>query len=191
VYYLIVNPAKREYLDPDRFGWGTKFHNLLEGGPCTLALKYLIADDSIGWWVGDPVVLAGDDTGRPNPAGLVTATTNDPSRNLYFQAQQEFTDISYRALALLARNPKIAADLADSAARDTRLLLDLGAVLDEYGTRALEIALERTVGRPWRKAHNKAAAERQDWRPLPRIGWGPYGIPWPTPNETMTHELGL
>ena len=68
VHYLIVNPAKGEYLDPTRFGSGAKFNNLLIGGPCDLALKYLIADTGPGWWVGDPVVLAADDTGGPTQA---------------------------------------------------------------------------------------------------------------------------
>jgi hypothetical protein len=178
-----VNPAKREYLDPGRFGSGAKFNNLLVGETCDLAIKYLIAETSAGWWVGDPVVLAADDTGLPNPAGLKTATPADPGRNLYFQARQEFTDISYRALAFLGRNAATAAELAETAARHPSLLLDLGAVLDEYGVRALEIALERAVGRPWRKAHNKAAAECPYWRPLPHIGWGRHAAPQTAPDR--------
>jgi hypothetical protein len=160
VYYLIVNPAKREYLDPARFGSGIKFQNLLTSCPCTLALKYLIADDQAGWWVGDPVVLAADDTGLPNPGGLITGMPTSPSRNLYFQAREEFADISYRALALLAHSREVAEELVQSAMRSMRLLLDLGAVLDEFQIRPLEIALEHAVGRPWRKAYNKRQSAR-------------------------------
>jgi hypothetical protein len=170
-YYLIVNPAKRECLDPARFGEGTKFHNLLGGGHSSLALKYLISDSGPGWWVGDPVILAADDTGPPNLAGLVTTTPTAPHRNLYFQAREEFTDISYRALDLICHSQTVAADLALLATRFNRLLLDLGTALDQYGLRPLELALEQAVGRPWRKAYNIAAAESPDWRPLPRVDW--------------------
>jgi hypothetical protein len=172
VYYLIVNPAKREYIDPTRFGEGVKFVNLLGGGHCTLALKFLIADSCAGWWVGSPVILAADDTGPPNPSGLITTTPSSPARNLYFQAREEFIDISYRALALIARMEKVAVELADRAADDRRLLLDLGAVAEQYSLKPLELALERVVGRPWRKAYHKAMSEVQGWVPLPPIDQG-------------------
>jgi hypothetical protein len=174
VFYLIVNPAKKEYLDPYRFGQGAKFVNLLGGGPLTFAVKQLIADSGPGWWVGDPIILAADDIGPPNPGRLVTNTPTIPHRNLNAQAREEFTDISYRVLALIGHSPEITAELAKMAVRKSDLLLDLGVVIEEYGIRPLEIALERVVGRPWRKAHNKAAAESPSWRPLPRIGWGLY-----------------
>lgn len=173
VYYLVVNPLKREYLDPRRFGSGTKFGNLFAGDPCSDALKRLIADDQEGWWVGDPVVLAADDSGVPNRGGLLTTTASEPARNLYSQARQEFTDISYRALAMLARNPRLSEDLARAAADNSHLLLDLGSVIDEYGVRPLEIALESVVGRPWRKAFNLAVSNSPLWRPVPRLEHDP------------------
>lgn len=89
-YFLIVNPAKRQYLDPGRFGESVKFTSVLHGEYCLRALKLLIADSFpqnatsfCGAWLGDPVILASDDTGLPNPGGLITATTTDPSRNLH------------------------------------------------------------------------------------------------------------
>ena len=170
VYYLIVNPAKRQYLDPCRFGEGIKFHNLLGGGHSTLALKYLITEDRAGWWVGDPVILAADDTGRPNPGGLITTTLEKPDRNLYFQAREEFADISYRAIALIAGTQTVADELAEKAADDSGFLLDLGTTLEQYDPKPLEFALEHAVGRPWRKAYQKAINDHPSWVPLPRVG---------------------
>jgi hypothetical protein len=169
VYYLLVNPAKREYLDPDRFGEGIKFGALLNGGHCALALKYLISDDCVGWWVGDPVILAADDTGPPNPGGLITATAEKPGRNLYFQAREEFVDISYRAFALIARNHRFADELAERAATNSSFLLELGAMIEQYELKALEIALEQRVGGPWRKAYHQAIGAHPHWAPLPRV----------------------
>jgi hypothetical protein len=169
VYWLIVNPAKREYLNPDRFGSGSKWVNLLTGTHC-IALKCLLRDDGgVGHWVGDPVILAADETGRPNTAGLLTDTTENPNRNLYFQAKEEFIDISYRELGFLTRGQETADELVEQAKFDAGFLLDLYAVLEQYGPVQLQIALEREFGQPWRKVYHQKITECPYWTPLPRV----------------------
>ncbi len=177
-YFLVVNPTKRQYLDPGRFGEAIKFSALLRGDYCLHALKLLIADcfprktkSFRGAWLGDPVILASDDSGLPDPGGLITATRDDPHRNLNAQAQAEFIDISYRALAELCLSSNIASELAAMARSDDSLLIDLVAVLEQYHPRGLERTLEEAVGRPWRKAYNQALAACMTWRPLPPIDW--------------------
>lgn len=177
-YFLVVNPARRQYLDPGRFGEAIKFSAVLRGDYCLHALKLLIADcfpreakSFRGAWLGDPVILASDDTGLPDPPGLVTAIRDDPRRNLNAMARAEFVDISYRALAELCARAKMAAELAEKARSDDSLLIDLVAVMEQYRLGGLERALEETVGRPWRKAYNKALAATMTWRPLPPIDW--------------------
>lgn len=176
-YFLVVNPAKRQYLDPSRFGEEIKFSNVLCGPYCIRALKLLIADRfprREGWfpgaWLGDPVILASDDTGLPDTGGLVTATPAEPSRNLNALAREEFTDISYRALAELCRDESFAEELVEDAKIDEGLLVDLGAVLLQYPLISLERALERSVGRPWQKAYSQAL-KSSDWQPLKPIDW--------------------
>jgi hypothetical protein len=177
-YYLVVNPTKRQYLDPIRFGEGIKFEPLLRGEYCLMALKLLIADcfrrnESLfsGAWVGDPVILASDDSGLPDPGGLVTATPDDPELNLHALASLEFTDISYRAIAEICLDKRDAAGLAARANEDGSLLIDLGATLTQYHLPALEHALNSVVGRSWREAYNRAQAELAYWHPLPPIDW--------------------
>jgi hypothetical protein len=177
-YFLVVNPTKRQYLDPGRFGEAIKFSALLRGDYCLQALKLLIADcfpckprSFRGAWVGDPVILASDDSGLPDPGGLVTATCHDPRRNLNAQARSEFVDISYRALAELCLKAETASALAAMARTDGSLLIDLVAVMEQYRLRGLESVLEEAVGRPWRKAYNQALAACMTWRPLPPIDW--------------------
>jgi hypothetical protein len=177
-YFLIVNPVKQQYLDPARFGEAIKFSGLLRGDYCLHALKLLISDcfqqkesSFRGAWLGDPVILASDDTGLPNPGGLITGARTDPLRNLSAWAKAEFINISYRALAELCLDAEIASGLAAEAKSDRRRLIDLGAMLEQYRPRALELALEQAVGRPWRKEYSKALTELPDWLPLPPIDW--------------------
>jgi hypothetical protein len=177
-YFLVVNPSKRQYLDPIRFGEAIKFSAVLRGDYCLHALKLLIADcfpheanSFRGAWLGDPVILASDDSGLPDPPGLVTATQDDPHRNLNAMARDEFVDISYRALAELCTRAGMASELAERARSNKNLIIDLVAVMEQYRLRDLEGALEQAVGRPWRKAYNKALAATMTWRPLPPIDW--------------------
>src|SRR4051812_34548681 len=91
-YYLIVNPDKRQYLHPHRFGCGLKLmefsnssHGPLQGlaillahangrGGGDLATEGLTPDEVrlIGSWAGDRIVVAGayDDGGLWVPDGL-------------------------------------------------------------------------------------------------------------------------
>lgn len=177
-YFLVVNPAKRQYIDPARYGEAIKFPAVLRGDYCLPALKLLICDrfepdaKSIrGAWLGDPVVLAGDEEGLPNPGGRITTLPEEPHRNLHAQAKAEFVDISYRLIAELSLDRDVAKSLAERAKEDKGLLIDLGAVIDQFHPGPLEYELEQAIGRPWRKEYNKAVAELSYWRPLAPIEW--------------------
>ena len=104
---------------------------------------------------------------------MITATPDDPRRNLNAMARAEFTDISYRALAELCLDTKTAAELAERSSKTESLLIDLVAVLEQYRTTTLEIALNAAVGEPWRKAYNLARAKDPWHFPLPPIEWPP------------------
>ena len=177
-YFLIVNPVRRQYFDPARFGEAIKFSALLRGGHCIQALKLLLSDcfpregtSFPGAWLGDPVVFASDDSGLPNSFGVRTATGQPPERNLHALAKAEFTDISYRALAELCRDDEIATELAGQVKDHESLLIDLGATLDQYRLPVLEVALNAAVGQPWRRGYNQAQAKLTWWHPLPPIDW--------------------
>lgn len=49
VYYNVVNPAKKQFLEPAPFLDAEKFTPVLECGYIIKALKYLISDMSISW----------------------------------------------------------------------------------------------------------------------------------------------
>ncbi len=146
-YFLVVNPSKRQYLDPARFGEGIKSSSVLRGEYCLLALKLLISDcfkrnetAFRGAWLGDPVLLASDDTGQPNPGGLLTGNAAEPARNLHAWAKAEFTNISYRALAELCIDSDVAAELAAKVTEERSFLIDLCAVAEQYHQQTLQWA---------------------------------------------------
>jgi hypothetical protein len=177
-YFLVVNPVRRQYLDPARFGEAVKFPSVLRGDHCMGSLKLLVADcfrrdmtSFRGAWLGDPVILASDDSGLPGPGGLMTATPDDAGRNLHAMARAEFTDISYRALAELCLDGATATELAGRSKDDTSLLIDLGTTLEQYPLATLEAALNAAVGQPWRRAYNQARAKLPWWNALPPIDW--------------------
>jgi hypothetical protein len=72
--YYIVNPKKRQYLHPHKFGDGLKLMEFGASGSGTMmGLAVLLADGNgrgggdlrsenplIGSWAGDPIVIAGD-----------------------------------------------------------------------------------------------------------------------------------
>jgi|SRR5579884_1929452 len=180
-YYLVINPVKRQYLNPGRFGEDIKFPGVLAGPFCLRALKMLIADNAASdhnpasfWsaWFGDPVILASDDSGPPNPRGFTTATSNDPKRNLNRMARDEFTDISYRAIAELCwNNNDICREMIEKAKNDSSLFIDLVNVRLQYRVPALEHTFLEVFGQSWRKKYDQTARECLWWQPLPPIDW--------------------
>ena len=100
-YFLVVNPAKKHYIDPAHlFGQSIKRGGILKGY-CGEVVEEMIRDGPrdpksplAGLWLGDVIIVAGDDYGEPNPAGLTTATPAQPHRNLHRMAREEYADIS-------------------------------------------------------------------------------------------------
>jgi hypothetical protein len=187
-YYRIVNIAKRQYLDPDRFGVPITHSYVLEGH-LAVAVSLLVCDwasltigPPAGWWHGDRIHVVGDSE-APDLRGIATAAKLAPWRNLYAMASDEFEDLSLPALAmLLARREGFADELAEAAARNPiegrSLLLGLGDILRSEPLRdridlgpgcdpeALELALARHVGPDWEAKYLGLIAEagrRRDW----------------------------
>lgn len=117
-YYLICNLDKRQYLCPHSFGDGAKLMEFGGSGSGTmLGLAVLLSsgngrgggdlsatDSLIGSWAGDRIVIVGDydDTGKfMNP---VQITEGGKNTNLYGYAGKYFEDISYKVIAVLARD---------------------------------------------------------------------------------------
>ena len=161
-YFLVVNTAKRQYLDAARFGENNKRSGILLGKHgAAVALLLLDATkrpDShhlVGSWVGDPVVVTGD-YAEPNSAGLQTSSESDPSRNLYGLAREEFEDISREAMLMLIADQE---DWAAQFARDIdysgSLLIELGQLVFNYHCEPLREALEKTLGNDWPKRYRE------------------------------------
>ena len=148
-YFLIVNPAKRQFLDPSSFGMNPKRSGMMQGLP-GFAVGLLVSDDLkeggptglLGSWVGDPVIAAGDDLGRPDPAGISTSSELQPDRNLNGLAREEFEDITPQAIAMLAYFG-YADELAEFALEHRHPLRYLGPVVFALKCEPLKKALDR------------------------------------------------
>lgn len=161
--HKIVNPARREYLDPYCMLWSPEYPRVLEGPPGLAANLLLLGwapqgvrNGLAGCWCGDRVLLASD-TDLPDTFGISTATAEDPRRNLYWLADQEYTDLSWSALDLVAATvPRLAHEWRD------RLAGGDAAVLGRLGTAALRVhapvltsLLEGVFGPAWKKRYQE------------------------------------
>jgi hypothetical protein len=183
-YYYIVNVPKRQFLCPASFGEPIK-RSFVPGGFHAIATAMLACGTahhdnkshpdnpkwptSQGSWYRDPIELVGDEE-RPNKHGIHTATPDNPDRNLYQMAYEEFEDISARAIAMLINDRYSAADgLAKQVARNPYegpiLLEHLGNMLvkeeflDPEPARQLEQALLTHVGPDWLGTYRQVLEE--------------------------------
>ena len=173
-YFIFVNPAKRQFLDADKFSEGVKSYSVLYGYHayaiavlvCNLAEVEHSYGQLAGSWYGDPVIVAGDDEGEPDAYGIKTSTLENPERNLYWKASEEFEDISCRAVAMLSIGRKGFADEIVARAANGFSprgdLIDLGNVVIETGCEPLKQALVKGFGEDWTDKYVAALKERED-----------------------------
>ena len=136
--FLIVNPSKRQFLDPARFGEAVGFSGLLRGEYCLGALKLLLADcfenprsSFHGSWIGDPVIFASD-SASPKMSDAVISHSEEAVQNLHELAASSFVNISYQGLAELCLSVEVATELVIKAKESSGFLRDLGATLEQY-----------------------------------------------------------
>ncbi|MBA3716170.1 MAG: hypothetical protein H0W76_27580 [Pyrinomonadaceae bacterium] len=174
-YFKIVNPAKKQFIDASRFNENVKSSGVLYGYHAT-AVAFLVCNiDQVrdGWghpiydfgelagsWCGDSVFIVSDDHGKADEFSVKTSTDQNPDRNLYWMAKEEFEDISYKAIAMLCNGREdIAEEMAQRAAAsvspDTELV-DLGNVVFYVGCEPLERALAKEYGAEWASRYKKA-----------------------------------
>ncbi len=178
-YYKVVNPVKRQYLDPDYFGEAIKRHSVLRNGVSIQALKCLIMDDQIpdahrstqprnpwdlqGSWVGDPVIISGDDSSPPNPAGILTATADSPNRNLNIMAREEFSDISQLALIMLCES-EFVSDVLETSEGNHELFLTLGDLAITVKPPRLVFELTRHFAGDWMTRYRELTRQHRGTR---------------------------
>jgi hypothetical protein len=180
-YFIIVNPAKRQYIDAIRFNENIKASGILYGYHAT-AVAFLVCNieqvrdewgrptyegvELAGSWCGDHIFVVGDDQGKADEFGIKTSTEQNPERNLHLMANEEFEDISYKAIALICNaHEEIAEDIVKRAASGyspDRELVDLGRVVFTVGCKSLESALTKEFGREWESRYRTAIAQYPD-----------------------------
>jgi len=163
-YFLVVNPLKRQYLDAIRFGESIKRGGLLQGKH-GIAVALLLLDrhqdhrtpsSLVGSWVGDPIIITGD-SAVPHTTLLQTATDEQPDRNLYIMALEEFEDISHKAIVMVCEDSKERIDdFVKKAREQSSLLVELGDIVLYLKYQPLEHALKHLFGPDWTRAYGTA-----------------------------------
>lgn len=178
VYYDLVNPAKKQFLEPGPFLDGNKFDEVLEHGYTLRALKELIADNSRGSlsfrgaWLGDPVILAADDDGKSNPVGIQTTSQDSPQRNLNQLAYDQYTNISFRLLAEMLLEQEIRDDYIRRAHDDADAFVYLVQMARQYPKSKLIPILEKAFGSTWEtEIFEQQSRNRADRRSFPQVAW--------------------
>jgi hypothetical protein len=177
-YFKIINPVKRQYIDASRFNENVKASGVLYGNH-SIAVALLVCNfeqvclsngkpnhhygELAGSWFADPIIIAGDDHGRPDMFGIKTSTEENPERNLNRMATEEFENISYRAIAMICEGRSgFAEEIAEEAINSLRpesYLVHYGNVVFSVGCVALEQALAKFFGDDWVSRYKKAWAE--------------------------------
>ncbi|GEM_PF-2243153 len=167
VYFLVVNPAKKQYLDAGRFGENSKQSGIFSGIHAK-AVGLLLYDTKkqlslthqlVGAWVGDSVIVAGDNA-HPNPVGIQTINEENPERNLYEMAYQEFEDISREAIIMVMTEYDYWIDeLVEHAKSNRWLMIELGSIVFHTGFEPLRKSLEKIVGSDWTNRFKEVCEE--------------------------------
>jgi hypothetical protein len=143
-----------------------------------------------GAWCGDRVYAAGDEHG-PDLHGVKTSTLEDPMRNLYGLAHDEYEDVSYAALAMLCEDEWTAGVLVGKVAADVRdptrpqvpdLIGHLGNVVLRTGCAPLRAALAEQLGgrSGWRRLYaERCEADRHSI--MNHSGVDPWNALWALP----------
>lgn len=174
-YFKIVNPAKKQFIDASRFNENVKASGVLYGYHAA-AVAFLVCNieqvrdgwgnpiynfgELAGSWCGDAVFIVSDDHGKADEFGIKTSTEQNPDRNLYWMAKEEFEEISYKAIAMLCNGrEKIAEEMARRAAASVSPdsgLVDLGNVVFYVGCEPIERALAKEYGVEWVSRYKNA-----------------------------------
>jgi hypothetical protein len=188
----IVNPSKRQFIDPDQFPENDQRTMFLSG--LHAAVVAILACDPAevpghgygpmaGSWCGDPIIAA-TDAMRPDSHGITTSTPDRPDRNLYEVALEECEDISLRAFAMLCEGQLVLAQRLAEEARETGpgLFQKLGNVVVSVGCEDLGDALVGVFGPDWTGLYHdlrRMNGVGDDYmRPLDRLRES-YGARWP------------
>jgi hypothetical protein len=146
--FIVVNPASRQYINAEWFGFMSHIPASLDGPHGHLMAQLMHRN----YW-NPPIYLAGE-LSAPNPPGIETATAERPTRNLYETAFAEFEDISLSAMDSM----NWAEIVREGAAREDRVLIAMGNAVS-MGYDQIIPHLIQHVGEDWSKKY-KAARDK-------------------------------
>jgi hypothetical protein len=172
--YLIVNAAKRQYLDIGQFNENNKASGLMRHRHA-LAVSALVCNlDAVrysksgkvkhgfgslaGAWCGDAIYVVGDMCARPDEFGVQTSTPEKPERTLFDLALAEYENITAAAIAMLCAGIDGFAQAMVEQASETGSPYDfvqLANVALLANSAEMARALDATFGQSWKKKYTQ------------------------------------
>jgi len=169
--YFVANTAKRQYFDPGHVGGSenTKRSGILRGlGGHALAQR-LLPDADLHFhlepWIGDPLVLVGDDA-EPSEIELLKPFQRS-IEDAYHIVTEQFDDITINLIAHLCTRPFILEEFVELAEKEYHVFLNLAHAVTYLRAPHIEIELEKRFGKDWRKRYYEILKAEPFHYPVP------------------------
>lgn len=170
--YFVANTAKRQYFDPGHAGGSenSKRSGILRGlGGHALAQLLLPGNDlhfHLETWIGDPLVLVGDDT-ETNEIELLKPFQRDAEQDAYHIVTEQFDDVTINLIAQLCTCERILDDFLGLAELEYHVFLNLAHAAIYLKASHVEIALQQRFGSDWQKRYYEILRKEPFHYPMP------------------------
>jgi hypothetical protein len=165
--YFVANVSKRQYFDPGAMGWeeNTKRSGILWGLSGHALALLLLPDVKLEFhlvpWIGDPLVLVGDENSA-NSIDLLRPFQRAMEQDAYHIVTEQFVDISLNLISLLCKTSHVLSFLLDSAEQSTETFVDLAHTIMYLPAKHIEIEFAKRFGTNWRDRYTASVA-REPW----------------------------
>lgn len=170
--YLLTNCSKRQYFDPNQFDgaentkrsgilWGLSGHALAQ-----LLLPQCRLDFHLEPWIGDALVLLGDDC-EPNSIELLKPFQATADEHAYHIATEQFDNITLNLVAVLCKRDNLMEHFLDNAEQHYHGFVNLAHIIMYLGAFHIELAVVNRFGKDWRDRYHETLQSEPWHYPLP------------------------
>jgi hypothetical protein len=170
--FFLANIAKRQYFDPSDAGGAenTKRSGILWGMSGHALAQLLLPDADLGFslesWIGDPLVLVGDEC-DPNTIDLLKPFQDTLDQDSYHIVTEQFDNISLNLIAHLCKRREPFHHFLDVAVQDDGAFVNLAHTILYLGAKHIELGLIARFGADWRDRYHEILKAMPYHYPLP------------------------
>jgi hypothetical protein len=170
--YFVANSAKQQYFDPDHTGGSenTKRSGILWGLSGHALAQLLLPEADLGFylesWIGDPLVLIGDD-GQPNDIEMLKPLQQSPDQDAYHLVIEQFDNISINLISQLCKRGCVLDHFLDLAEAHYCAFVNLAHTILYLGARHVETQFIARFGADWPTRYHETLKAEPWHYPLP------------------------